>query len=79
MSKLRIEINSDGVQELLKEIGRDVCGPMAQRAADACGDGYAADTHDAGTRVIASVYTETPEAYRDNLENNTILRNLGNA
>lgn len=77
MSKCRIELNSDGVQELLKEVGANVCGPKAQEIASACGDGYASDTYDVGGRIVASVYTDTFEAIRDNLENNTILRNLG--
>ena len=43
---------------------------MAARA----GDGYATDVYQAGSRVIASVYTETEEAMKDNLENNTLLK-----
>ena len=77
MSKCRIELNSEGVQELLKEVGANVCAPKAQEIASACGDGYASDTYDVGGRIVASVYTDTIEAIRDNLENNTILRNLG--
>lgn len=75
---MRLELNSEGVQELLKEIGANVCGPMAENIAASCGEGYAADTHDVGSRVVASVYTVSAEAAQDNLENNTILRNLGN-
>ena len=76
---MRVVMNDDGVKELLREIGTTVCGPMAERIAQSCGDGYAADVYDAGSRVVASVYTETAEAMQDNLENNTILRGLGNA
>lgn len=76
---MRLEINDTGVQELLKEVGTTVCGPMAERIASACGDGYAADVYDAGSRVVASVYTASAAAAQDNLENNTILRELGNA
>lgn len=79
MSNLKIELNSDGVRELLAEVGTNVCGPMAERIASACGDGYASDIHNAGSRIIASVYTDTEAAMLDNLVNNTILRNLGNA
>lgn len=76
---MRIELNDAGIQELLKEVGTNTCGPMADRIAQSCGDGYASDIHDVGSRVVASVYTESKEAMQDNLENNTILRNLGNA
>ena len=76
---MRIELNDAGIQELLKEGGQTVCGPMAERIAQSCGSGYSADTHDVGGRVVASVFTDSTEAMRDNLENNTILRNLGNA
>lgn len=75
---MRLELNEAGIQELLKEIGTNVCGPMAANIAASCGEGYAADTHDVGNRVVASVYTDSAEAAQDNLENNTILRNLGN-
>jgi len=76
---MRIELNDAGIQELLKEVGTNTCGPMAARIAQSCGNGYASDTYDVGSRVVASVYTESKEAMQDNLENNTILRNLGNA
>ena len=77
MSKVRIELNRDGVRALLK------CGEMeaglrglAEDIRDRCGEGYAADTKQMETRVIASVYTDTEAARRDNSENNTILRAL---
>ena len=37
------------------------------------GTGYDCDVYDAGTRNVSSVFTVTEEAYKDNLENNTIL------
>lgn len=75
MSKVRIELNYAGVGELLhsKEIAgavKEVADQVAARA----GEGYATDTYQAGTRVIASVYTETVEAMKNNLENNTLLK-----
>lgn len=75
MSKVKIEINYAGVGELLKsqEMADCVSG-IAQQKASACGDGYGTDVYRAGTRVIASVFTETGEAKRDNYDNNTLLR-----
>lgn len=41
------------------------------------GEGYKTDLYDGGTRKVSSVYTATPEAYQDNLDNNTLLKALG--
>ena len=41
-----------------------------------CGAGYASDRKLMPTRVISSVYTGDKRAYRDNMQNNTILRSL---
>ena len=75
MSNYRIELNYAGVGELLKsqEIA-DAVKEVAEQVAARAGDGYATDVYQAGTRVIASVYTETEEAMKDNLENNTMLK-----
>lgn len=78
MSKVRIELNSAGVRELLKSgemeaLLREKAGEIASR----CGEGYESDSKQMPTRVIASAYTGTKEAMQDNLENNTLLRNLG--
>lgn len=78
MSEVRIELNEQGVRELLHEVGSTVCAELAQGIADSCGEGYAADVFVAGTRTIASAYTATEEAYKDNLDNNTLLGALGN-
>lgn len=78
MAQVLIELNEAGVGELLHEVGQTVCAEYAQTAASACGDGYAADVYNAGSRTIASVAAVTWDAYQDNLKNNTILRNIGN-
>lgn len=75
MSKVKIELNYAGVGALLKseEVKTFIKDIADQRAAQ-LGEGYATDTHQAGTRVVASIYTETAEAAKDNLENNSLLR-----
>lgn len=78
MSKVQIVLNRDGVRDLLHEVGRNVCGELAQNIAASCGSGYESDIYDAGGRTVASVYTANKEAMQDNLENNTILRACGN-
>jgi hypothetical protein len=43
MSKVRIELNDEGVQELLKNPAIVAeCGAQASAIASACGDGYVA-------------------------------------
>ena len=77
MSKVTLVLNKDQIGAMLKDaeiqtIVADIASDIANRA----GEGYASDTKLMGTRVIASVYTETSEALQDNLENNTLLRCL---
>lgn len=77
MSKVRIELNSAGVRELLKsaEMAAGLRSIVSGIAAG-CGDGYSYDTKAMGTRVVASAFTESAEAMKDNSDNNSILRNL---
>lgn len=77
MSKVYIEMVDEGVRELLHVVGEEFCGPLAQSAAQTCGEGYGADVFDVGNRNVASVYASTYEAYKDTIRNNTILRALG--
>ena len=75
---IKVELNHEAVGELLKssemqELVKSYADEIAKRA----GEGYASDTYNAGSRVIASAYTETEEAMEDNLENNTLLNAMG--
>lgn len=77
MAKIKIELNSRGIRDLLKSSEmRSGIEQISQSIASSCGDGYSHDTKDMGSRVIASVYAESSEAIKDNLENNTILTRL---
>ena len=76
---IKVELNHEAVGEMLKssemqELIKSYADEIAKRA----GEGYASDTYNAGSRVIASAYTETEEAMEDNLENNTLLMAVGN-
>lgn len=75
MAKVRIELNSEGVRELLKspEI-MGICKQHAEQIAGRCGGGYEVTTYTGQNRVNASVHAATDEAYRDNLKNNTLLK-----
>lgn len=74
---MKVELNRSGVKELLNspELEKGL-EEIASGIKFKCGKGYAYDTKRMGTRVIASVYTSTDEAKKDNEQNNTILKNL---
>lgn len=75
MANLKIELNSDGVRELLRSPAMAAeCRAQAQAIAVRAGGGYSVSTYTGATRVNASVMTETAEAMRDNLKNNTLLK-----
>lgn len=77
MAKVRIELNSSGIQNLLK--GSEVEALVKSKAdeiATRAGRGYSSDSRQMPGRVIASAYTADEEAMRDNMENNTLLRSL---
>lgn len=78
MSKVKIELNSAGIQELLKSAEiQGYCEELAHEVAGRAGDGYEVDSMVGKTRANASVYAATKEAIKDNLENNTLLKALG--
>ena len=75
--KVRVELNSAGIREMLRSAEMQaLLGEKAAEIAGRCGAGYESDTYLTPGRAVASVYTATPEAAKDNLDNNTILRNL---
>lgn len=78
MDNLRIELNSDGVRELLRspEI-MAACREQADRALGSLGDGYEVDEYTGPNRVNVQISAVSAEAKRENLENNTILMALG--
>ena len=78
MSKLEIQLDSAGIQALLKsqEIV-DVLQSQADNIRAQLGDQYKTSQHIGKTRANVSVYTEDPDAIRDNLQNNTLLKAMG--
>lgn len=75
MAKFHVELNSEGVRELLKcpEIAA-TCQSHARSIASRAGAGYDVSVYTGKTRVNASVFTATEEAMRDNYKNNTLLK-----
>lgn len=77
MAKVKIELNTSGVRELLKSSEMKAeCEKHAKQALGKLGDGYMVTTHTGKNRVNASIYAESYRARRDNMENNTILKAL---
>lgn len=75
---IKVELNHEAVGELLKSSEmQELVKSYADEIAERAGEGYASDTYNAGSRVIASAYTDTEEAMEDNLENNTLLKAMG--
>ena len=75
MGNVVIVLHDDGIQELLKSDG--VMAELkthARTVQSSAGDGYAISEHIGKTRGNVSVYASTAEAYKDNLQNNTLLK-----
>lgn len=78
MANLKIELNSEGVRELLRspEI-MAVCREQADAALGRLGDGYEVDEYTGPNRVNVQISAVSREAIRENLESNTVLTALG--
>ena len=68
-------LGKPGYEEMAARL-KALLGEKATEIAGRCGEGYASDTYMTPGRAIASVFAESKEAIKDNLDNNTILRNL---
>lgn len=77
MAKVRIELNREGVRDILssKEM-MSICEAHANNALGKLGAGYTVTTRKGKNRVNAEIAAESYEAKRDNMENNTILKAL---
>lgn len=78
MDKVKIELNSSGIWQLLKseEMGQ-MLKQQAEQVRARCGSGYSTDLYQASSRVIAGVFAETAEAAKQNSRENTLLKALG--
>lgn len=75
MSKVKFELNKEGVKELMKSPEMmAICQGYAEKAQAQLGNGYEVTTHTGKSRVNASVIAETFKARRDNANNNSILK-----
>ena len=75
MSKLKIKLNSAGVQSLLKSSEmQNVLSGHATAIRQRAGDGYEQDVYVGKTRANAMVKATSFKAKRDNMKNNTLLK-----
>ena len=82
MSNMVFEFDIEGLRELMKsdemkgilaEAGSNVAGKASAMAA---GEPYNYRVHDASYVSIVNVYPDSPQASKDNLDNNTVLKAL---
>ena len=75
MSKVKFELNRQGVRDLMKSHEMaEICIGYANDALGRLGGGYSVNTHLGQNRFNAEVFAETYQAKRDNLKNNSILK-----
>ena len=74
MSKVKVELNIESVRSLLKEVGSTTCMQMANEALNRCREGYVVEERKYPRRNAAIIKTDTYDAYKDNMENNTIIK-----
>ena len=75
MSKVKFELNKQGVRDLMKSSEMaEICTGYANSALGRLGAGYSVSTYTGANRFNAEVFTETYQAKRDNLKNNSILK-----
>ena len=82
MSKVRFKLDRAGVRELMQSAEAvSVCTEYANNILSRCpaGLGYEVSSMVGKTRANASVFAATPEARRDNYQNNTLLKARGGA
>lgn len=76
--KVKVVLNKEGVRALLRsEEMMNICAKHAKEIATKSGDAYKVSEHRGVSRANASVYTNDPDVIRDNLENNTLLKQAG--
>ena len=77
MAKVEIKLNRGGIGQLLKsQEMMNVVTKQAYSAQSKLSDGYEVSYRKDKTRVVAAIKATSPEAIRENYENNTILKVL---
>lgn len=77
MANVRIELNREGVRELLRsDEMKSICEGHANAALTRLGDGYETSSMVGKNRVNAEIKAVSYKAKIDNLKNNSILKAL---
>ena len=78
MSKIKFELNREGVRALMRSAEMmEICQNAADQALQILGLGYTSDARTGKNRVNVAVSAETPKAYNSNLKHNAILKAVG--
>lgn len=77
MGEVKIKLNRKGVRALLRSPEMlEICKEHADAARGRLGEGYEVTTHTGRNRVNAQIHAKTHAAYKENAQNNTILKAL---
>ena len=77
MANVRIELNREGVRELLRsDEMKAICEGYANNALTRLGTGYEVSSMTGKNRVNAEIKAVSYKAKKDNMENNSILKAL---
>lgn len=75
MAKVRVELNREGVRELLRsQEMMNICSEYANNALNNLGNGYEVTTHTGSNRVNAEIAAVTYAAKSENLKTNSIVK-----
>lgn len=75
MKVTKIELNGEGIRELLKSPEmQNICQEYANKAVGRLGGGYSSSVYVGKSRVNASVHADTYKARSENAKQNTILK-----
>ena len=75
--KARVELDYNGIGQLMRSEGMaDAVSRKADEITARAGSDYAYRLHNTGQRQAANIYPASLEAWKDNLENNTLLKVL---
>ena len=73
----RVELDYDGIGQLMRGSGmKDAVSACAGQIAARAGNDYTSEAHLSSQRWNANVYPVGIDRWRDNLENNTLLKVL---
>ena len=77
MANVRVELNREGVRELLRsDEMKEICESYANNAQARLGNGYEVSSMVGKNRVNAQIKAVSYKAKRDNMKNNSILKAL---